>query len=227
MFIYQIITIFPDRYHSYLNSGMLRKAIKKKLIQYSVTNLLDFAIVKNKKKKIDDKPYGGGPGMVLRIEPVERALLSLPYQFPVIAMTPSGITLNQKFLEKLFKDYYNESKEIQGFTFLSGYYEGFDQRILDHLTNLKISLGNFILNTGDAAILAFIEAFSRFLPGFLGKEESNLVESFYENRIEYPQYTKPREYKGWKVPEVLLQGNHKMIEKWRLEKSMEKTEKQI
>ncbi len=225
MFFYQIITLFPERYYAYFNSGMLKKAIEKKIIQYSLTNLLDYAITKNKKKKIDDKPYGGGPGMVLRIEPVEKALLSLPYQFPVIAMTPSGITLSQSVLEKLFKDYYDESKEIQGFTFLSGYYEGFDQRILDYLVNIEISLGDFILNSGDPAIIAFIDAFSRMLPDFLGKKESYFVESFRENRIEYPQYTKPRDYKGWKVPEVLLHGNHKMIEKWRYEKSLEVTQK--
>lgn len=227
MFFYQIITIFPERFHAYFNTGMPKKGIEKKIINYSITNLLDYAIQKNKKKKIDDKPYGGGPGMILRIEPVEKALNSLPYKFPVIAMTPSGITLNQNLLENLYQKFFLEKKEISGLTFLSGYYEGFDQRILDHLVDLEISIGNYILNSGDTAILVFIDAFNRLLPNFLGKKESNLIESFKDNKIEYPQYTKPRVYKEWKVPEVLLQGNHKMIEKWRLEKSMELTQKKI
>ncbi|MFN3604736.1 MAG: tRNA (guanosine(37)-N1)-methyltransferase TrmD [Leptonema sp. (in: bacteria)] len=225
MFLYQIITIFPERYHSYFNTGLLKKAIEKKIIQYSTINLLDFAIKKNKKKKIDDKPYGGGPGMVLRIEPVWNALNSLPYRFPVIAMNPSGIPLNQNLLEELAKILFSKTQDVYGLTFLSGYYEGFDQRILDHLVDLEISLGNFILNSGDPAIIAFIDAFSRLLPNFLGKAESNWIESFKNNLIEYPQYTKPKEFKGWKVPEVLLSGHHKMIEKWRYEKSMEKTKK--
>jgi tRNA (guanine37-N1)-methyltransferase len=228
MFKFQIITIFPERYEVYFSTGLPKKAIEKKIIDYKIVNLLDFAIIKNKKKIIDDKPYGGGPGMVLRIEPIHRALESLKEKFPVIAMTPSGVTLNQKVLNKMYDTLMQN--HIMGLTFISGYYEGFDQRILDYLVDYEISLGDFILNSGDLAILCFIDAFCRLIPNFLGKEESLKDESFNlvyneEYLIEYPQYTKPREYNGWKVPEILLSGNHKLIEKWRYEKSLDRTKK--
>lgn len=233
MFTYQIITLFPERYEAYFSTGIPKRAVKKKIINYKLVSLLDFAIIKNKKKKIDDKPYGGGAGRILRIEPIYNALNSLEQKFPIIAMTPSGIIMNQQFLKKLYKKIQEE--KISGFTFLSGYYEGMDQRILDHLVDLEISIGDFILNSGDIPILCFMDAFSRFFPGYLHKEHSLTQESFeqtvvYENGcedylVEYPQYTKPRKFKDWEVPEILLQGNHKLIEKWRLEKSLEKTRK--
>ena len=228
MFSFQIITIFPERYHSYFSTGLPQKALKKNIITYKTINLLDFAIVKNKKKKIDDKPYGGGPGMILRIEPIDKALQSLEKKYPVIAMTPSGIRITQNIIKEFYKKL--SINNINGLTFVSGYYEGFDQRILDNLVDYEFSIGDFILNSGDVAILCFIDAFSRLIPGFLGKEESLKEESFdlsNENKIyiEYPQYTKPREYKGWQVPEILLSGNHKLIEKWRYEKSLDRTKK--
>ncbi len=233
MFTYQIITLFPERFEAYFSTGIPKRAVEKKIINYKLVQLLDFAIVKNKKKKIDDKPYGGGVGMILRIEPIYNALSSLEQKYPVIAMTPSGITMNQKFLRALFKK--TQEKQISGFTFISGYYEGMDQRILDHLVDLEISIGDYILNSGDIPILCFIDAFSRFLPDYIHKEMSLKHESFEETvihddgkedfLIEYPQYTKPRKFKDWEVPEILLKGNHKLIEKWRLEKSLEKTKK--
>ncbi|GIX43388.1 MAG: tRNA (guanine-N(1)-)-methyltransferase [Leptospiraceae bacterium] len=226
MFKFQIITLFPERYNAYFSTGLPHKALLNKIIDYTTVNLLDYAIVKNKKKKIDDKPYGGGPGMVLRIEPVDKALNSLKEKFPVIAMTPSGLPLNQNILNKFYKKLLE--KNIFGLTFISGYYEGFDQRILDYLVDYEFSIGDFILNSGDLAILCFIDAFCRLIPGFLGKKESLIEESFNKSigesfLLEYPQYTKPREYKGWKVPEILLSGNHKLIEKWRYEKSLDRT----
>ncbi len=233
MFNFQIITIFPERYHSFFQTGLFKKAIEKKILNYKVYQLLDYAIIKNKKKKIDDKPYGGGPGMVLRIEPVESCLNSLEFKFPVIAMTASGIPLNQRIIHYFYKRYFqNIDSEIKGLTLLSGYYEGFDQRILDNLVHYEISIGNFILNSGDSANLCFIDAFSRLLPDFLGKEESHTLESFQKENfldsrtieiVEHPHYTRPREYKGWKVPEILFTGDHKKIAIWREEKSLEKS----
>ncbi len=228
MFCFQIITLFPERFENYFSTGLPKRAVKNKIIDYKLISLLDFAIIKNKKKKIDDKPYGGGPGMVIRIEPVYYAIQSLENKFPVIAMTPSGYTLNQNLLKKIYSKVVE--KNISGFTFLSGYYEGFDQRILDHLVDIEISIGDFILNSGDIPILCFIDSFSRLIPGFLGKRESLVSESYEifdnnEYRIEYPQYTKPRVFQDWKVPEILISGNHKLIEKWRYEKSLEKSQK--
>lgn len=233
MFTYQIITLFPERYEAYFSTGIPRRAVEKKIINYKLISLLDFAIVKNKKKKIDDKPYGGGAGMILRIEPIYNALNSLEEKFPVIAMTPSGIPMNQRLLKDIYKKI--QEKHISGFTFISGYYEGMDQRILDHLVDIEISIGDFILNSGDIPILCFIDALSRFFPDYIHKEICLKDESFEEvfvhddgNEdflIEYPQYTKPRKFKDWEVPEILLKGNHKLIEKWRHEKSLEKTKK--
>ncbi|MCS7205528.1 MAG: tRNA (guanosine(37)-N1)-methyltransferase TrmD [Leptospiraceae bacterium] len=227
MFLFQIITLFPERFEAYFHTGLPKRALKNQIINYRIANLLDFAIVKNKKKIIDGKPFGGGTGMILRIEPVDRALRSFENSYPVIAMTPGGILLTQDFILSLHDEL--KKNQIHGLTFLSGYYEGFDQRILDHLVDLEVSIGDFVLNSGDLAILCFIDAFMRYLPGFVGKPQSLEEESFsleYKEEkklLEYPQYTKPREYKGWKVPEILLSGNHSLIDKWRKEKSLERT----
>jgi len=234
--LFQIITLFPDRYESFFNSGLPGRAIEKKLLQISPVQLRDFAD-EHRKGRVDDTPYGGGPGMVLQVGPVYRALESLPVKLPVILLTPGGERLNQKLVRQL----YTEAVAKGGFTLICGFYEGVDQRVADHFVDREVSLGDFILNSGDAAAICLIEAVARLIPGFMGHDESGVEESFestdtnelYDNEdiedsiggtlLEYPQYSRPAEFMGWKVPEVLLSGHHAQVKKWRWEQRLLRT----
>lgn len=214
---FQIITLFPERFVHYLETGLPARASAKGLFELHPVNLRDFA-AEGRGGRVDDSPYGGGPGMILEIGPVHRALQSLPEKFPVVLFTPRGQTLNQT-MARSFMD-------LPGLTLISGYYEGVDQRVAEHLVDHEVSLGDFVLGSGDLPALCLIEAVTRLLPGYVGAPESLTVESNEgEGLLEYPQYTRPADYQGWQVPDVLLSGNHGAVERWRNEQSLETTRK--
>ncbi|MGB6839039.1 MAG: tRNA (guanosine(37)-N1)-methyltransferase TrmD, partial [Microgenomates group bacterium] len=172
-----------------------------------------------KRKTVDDRPYGGGVGMVLIVEPIYNALEELKTdKAKVILLSPQGKTFNQKSAERLAK-----SKHL---ILVAGHYEGFDERIREHLIDEEISIGDYVLTGGELPAMILTDAIVRLIPDVLEKEEATQFESFTkEGLLEYPQYTKPADFKGWKVPKILLSGNHQEIEKWRKKKSLKKTEK--
>ncbi len=214
--IFQILTIFPERYASYIETGLPARASKKGLFRIHTVQLRDFAD-ESRPGRIDDSPYGGGPGMVVQVGPVDRALSSLPEKFPTVMFTPRGQRLTQKLVRSF--------SELEGLTLIPGFYEGVDERVAENLCDYEISVGDYILNTGDLAALCLIEAVTRLIPGYMGSAESGIVESNEDGLLEYPQYSRPAEYKGWKVPEILLSGDHGKIADWRKQKSIEITDK--
>ena len=211
-YIFQVLTQFPERYEHYTSLGLPAKAKKENIIRIDCVQLRDHASPE-RKGRIDDRPYGGGPGMILEIAPIHRALNSLPHKLPRIALSPKGKHFDQKKAEEMLL------ASPQGYTFICGYYEGIDERVMENLVDESISIGQFIMNAGDLPALCIIETLSRLLPGYMGSSESYKEESFVNNKLEYPQYTRPYEYQSWKVPEVLTQGNHEKIRKWREEQS--------
>jgi len=215
MMLFQIVTLFPERYSAYVESGLPARAYKKALYNIETRNLRDFADP-GRKGRVDDTPYGGGPGMVLQVGPVERAVSSFPEKLPVVLFTPRGELLNQEGVRAF--------SAMSGFTLVSGYYEGVDERVAENIATYQVSIGSFVLGSGDLPALCFIEALTRLLPGYMGSPESETVESNEKGLLEYPQYTRPPEYGGWKVPEILLSGDHGKIEAWRTQKSREITE---
>jgi tRNA (guanine37-N1)-methyltransferase len=203
-------------FSSPLNFSLLKKAQEKGLLNICLHDIRNWA--NDKHKMTDDAPYGGGCGMVMKIEPVEKALAAIKSPEDdslVVLMTPQGETFNQKIAAQLA-----EKKQI---IIICGHYEGVDERIRKHLVDREISIGDYILTGGELAALVLIDAVSRLIPDVLGNPESILGESFFHNLLEYPQYTRPAEYKGWKVPDVLLSGNHAQIELWHKRESLKRT----
>lgn len=207
-----ILTLFPEMVEPLLNSSILKRAQEKKLVKFEIVNFRDFST--NKHKTVDDTPYGGGSGMVLAVEPIFYALETLEKPNHKILLSPQGETFNQNKAKELLKE--------DHLTFICGHYEGFDERVLEFVDE-EISLGDFVMTGGEIASLAMIDAIVRLIPGVLGSQESFVNDSFYEGLLDYPQYTKPREFKGLKVPDVLLSGDHAKIDKWREEMSKKKT----
>lgn len=210
---FTILTLFPDLFTSYLNDSILKRAIEKKLITVDFLNPRDFS--KDKHHKVDDTPYGGGAGMVIACQPLFDCIRAAKKKNkgPVIYLTPQGKKFTERKAVTLSKKY----KEL---ILLCGRYEGIDQRVRDTLIDMEISIGNYVLTGGELPSMIIVDAVTRLLPGVLGNEESHENDSFsekFEGKKEYPHYTKPAEYKGLKVPEVLLSGNHAKIEKWRKE----------
>lgn len=207
----QVITLFPEMFEQVLNSSMMWKAQNNNAVTFDVINLRDFGI--GPRKQVDDTPYGGGDGMLLKPEPFFEAIKFAKEKSPnalVIAMTPSKTVLTQKIAENLA----NEQKDL---IIICGHYEGFDERIFT-LVDQKISIGQFVLTGGELPAMVLIDAVVRLLPNVLGGEDSALIESYSDgDNIEFPQYTRPAEYQGLKVPEVLLSGHHANIDKWRKE----------
>ncbi|MBN1474590.1 MAG: tRNA (guanosine(37)-N1)-methyltransferase TrmD [Syntrophaceae bacterium] len=215
---FDVLSIFPEMFQSPLNYSLLKKAQDKGLIQFFFHNIRDWA--QDKHKMTDDAPYGSGCGMVMKVEPVEKALHAVRKQEMdplVVLMTPQGETFNQKIASELA-----EKKQI---IIICGRYEGVDERIRQHLTDREISIGDYILTGGEISAMVLMDAVSRLVPGVLGNEQSVEGESFSQGLLEYPQYTRPAQYKGWGVPDVLLSGNHAEIEKWRKMESLRKTYK--
>ncbi|OGH77760.1 MAG: tRNA (guanosine(37)-N1)-methyltransferase TrmD [Candidatus Magasanikbacteria bacterium RIFOXYC2_FULL_40_16] len=227
---FNIVTIFPEIISDYASETILGRAQKNKLIKVNAVNLRDFA--DDKRRTIDDTPYGGGAGMVMKPEPIYKALKRLgalklgqkakgKRQKLTILLSPRGKQFDQRMAEK-----FSKMKEI---TFVCGRYEGIDQRVTDYMVDEEISIGPYVLAGGELGALIIIEAVARLIPGVLGNPESLLEESFAiqeikksgqvvkwsGGQVEYAQYTKPDKFKKWKVPEVLLSGNHAEIEKWR------------
>jgi len=215
---FDVLSIFPEMLVSPLSFSLLKKAQEKGLVEVSLHDIRDWA--EDKHKMTDDAPYGSGCGMVMKVEPVEKALAAVKNSEKkalVVLMTPQGETLNQEIAKEL--------AEKEQVIIICGRYEGVDERIREHLTDREISIGDYILTGGELSALVLIDAVSRFIPGVLGNSESTLNESFSHGFLEYPQYTRPAEYKGWKVPEVLVSGNHAEIERWRRYESLKRTYK--
>ena len=215
---FDILTLFPELFDSYLEQGLLKRAIKNQLVEIQRWNFRDWAT--DKHASVDDRPYGGGPGMLIGCDTVyqcvEHVQEVVPEPGKLILLTPQGKTLNQKLAQEL-------SKEPQ-LTLLCGRYEGFDERIRIGLEPMEISAGDFITNGGEVPAMLIIETVIRLIPGVLGDESSAKYDSFSESGLlEYPQYTRPQNFRGMEVPEVLLSGNHQEIARWRHEQSLQRT----
>ncbi|MCL2480727.1 MAG: tRNA (guanosine(37)-N1)-methyltransferase TrmD [Spirochaetaceae bacterium] len=210
-----ILTLFPEIIAVYFNNSIMLKAVEKGLVNFNIVNIRDFA--KNKHKTCDDYPYGGGAGMILKAEPLFEALDSVSAStIRTIYPSPSGRVFNQAYAKDL-----STEKEL---IFICGRYEGIDQRVIDRYVNDEICIGDYILSSGEIAALAIIDSVYRLLDGVISSSSLE-EESFERGILEYPQYTRPAEFNGIKVPDVLLSGHALNIKNWRLEKSLEKTRK--
>lgn len=210
-----ILTIFPDFVSNLNNYGNIGKAIEKEIIKINVYNLRDYS--NDKHGSVDDAPYGGGPGMVMKPQPFYYALEELGYlnsSENIILMTPQGEIFNQKMAQ--------EFASCHKIMILCGHYEGVDERIR-HIATKEVSIGDYILTGGELPALVVVDAVSRLIPGVLGDFDSALQDSFSENLLEYPQYTRPSSFKGMKVPDVLLSGNHAEIARWRRKEMLKRT----
>jgi len=222
-----VITLFPKMFESPFNESMIKRAVDNKILKLKIHNLRDWAL--DSYGTVDDKPFGGGVGMLIRPEPVYKALEEVKKEKVkkrrIVLMSAKGKRLTQKKVEELSK--------YDNLVLLAGHYEGFDQRIVDHMVDEEISIGNYVLTGGELASMVVVDAVSRLMPGVLGKDESSQVESWSEVEIdnkkvrgpEYPQYTRPREFMGHEVPEVLLSGDPKKIKEWQDKKMKERLEK--
>ena len=217
MMNFHILTLFPEMVLQGLNTSILGRAVKEGHITINATNMRDFA--NNKHNHVDDYPYGGGAGMVIQPEPVfkayEAACANMTSKPRVIYLTPQGKVFNQSMAEEFAKE--------ENLIFLCGHYEGIDERVLEEIVTDNVSIGDYVLTGGELPAMVMIDAISRKVPGVLNNELSHEIETFYDNLLEYPQYTRPEVWKDKKVPDVLLSGHHGNIEKWRREKSLERT----
>jgi tRNA (guanine37-N1)-methyltransferase len=213
---FDIFTLFPEVFTPYLESSILKRAISNHFLEVSLHNIRDWAA--DKHHTTDDTPYGGGGGMVMKPEPVfaafEAALGEEP-KFPRILLTPQG----RPFTHAIARDLSRETR----IALLCGHYEGVDERIREYLVTDEISIGDYVLTGGELAAMILVDSISRFLPGVLGDPEGAIDDSFASGLLEYPQYTRPEEFRGWKVPDVLLSGNHAAIQKWRREQALART----
>ena len=211
-----IITIFPEAIRCLSDYSMVKRARDSGLVAVNAVNLRDYT--RDRHKQVDDSPYGGGAGMVLKPEPLFRAVEDLSRDNcpdAVIALTPAGETFTQAVAANL--------AQARHLILVCGHYEGIDQRVLDSLVDRELSIGDYVLTGGELPALVVADAVIRLLPGVLGNEESLTTESFQEGMLEHPQYTRPAEYRGLQVPEVLLSGNHQEIKRWRQEQARAKT----
>lgn len=216
---FYILTLFPDMVMEGLKTSITGRAMETGLINIEAINIRDFT--NDKHKHVDDYPYGGGAGMVMQAEPVYNAYLYLcekiGHKPRVVYMTPQGRTFSQEIAEEFAT--YDE------LVLLCGHYEGIDERVLEMIVDDYVSIGDFVLTGGELPAMAIVDAVSRLVPGVLNNGDSAEIETFHNHLLEYPQYTRPVEFMGRQVPEVLLSGHHKNIEAWRLEKSIERTKK--
>jgi tRNA (guanine37-N1)-methyltransferase len=216
---FDVLTLFPEMFPGYLGQSLLNKALVSGLVDVRLHDIRLWA--QGKHRQVDDRPFGGGPGMVLKVEPVVECVEEVRRQAPeaghLVLLTPQGRRLTQRVVEEL--------SVHPRLVMLCGRYEGFDQRVIDILTPDEISIGDYVLNGGEVAAMVLIDAVIRLVPGVLGDEASSSEDSFSRgNRwLEFAQYTRPREYRGHEVPEVLLSGDHQAIARWRAEQSYTKT----
>jgi tRNA (guanine37-N1)-methyltransferase len=213
-----ILTLFPEMFTSFLGTSIPKRAAEKGKVEYHLTNIRNFAT--DAHLSVDDKPFGGGPGMVMMCQTIFDAVDHAEKQDPLkqctrILLTPQGTRFDQKMAEDLASH--------PRLLLIAGRYEGFDQRITDGLKPVELSIGDYVLSGGELAAMVVVDAVVRLLPGVLGAEDGAADETFADGLIEHPQYTKPREFRGMSVPEVLLSGNHAAIAKWRLEQRKQRT----
>jgi len=212
-----IITLFPSMFKGPFEESMIKRARESGVLEINIHNLREFT--HNRHRTVDDAPFGGGAGMIMKIEPILKALEFLKREVSlssrVMLLSPQGQTLTQDKAKKLAQE--------KNLILLCGHYEGVDERVREHLIDEEISIGDYVLTGGEVAAMVLVEVIVRMIPGVVGKEESVKRDSFYDSFLDYPQYTRPAEFKGWKVPQVLLKGNHQAIEKWRREKMLERT----
>lgn len=212
-----ILSLFPEMFEGVLHSSIMKKAQENEAVTFDVTDFRDFS--GNKHRKVDDYPYGGGAGMVLKPEPLFAAVESVSegLETPprVILMCPQGERFTQKKAEELSKE--------EHLVFICGHYEGYDERIREGLVTDELSIGDFVLTGGEIAAMAIVDSVVRLLPNVLGNEASSVKDSFSTGLLEHPQYTRPANFNGMEVPEVLLSGNHAKIEQWREEQSLRRT----
>jgi tRNA (guanine37-N1)-methyltransferase len=213
---FDIVTLFPDFFESPLGSGLIGKALSNGIAEVHLTNPRDFTA--DKHHRVDDEPYGGGAGMLMKPEPIFAAIESLPVlpNREVIFLTPQGQPMNQALFQQLAQ---NDGQLI----LLCGHYEGVDERVVEHLITREVSLGDFVLTCGEIPALALLNGVLRLLPGTVAKEDSLKYESFEAGLLDYPQYTRPANFRGWEVPDVLRSGNHGEIERWREQQQQQRT----
>ncbi len=213
-----IISAVPELLSGPFNSSIIKRSIENNITEIHIHNLREYS--KNKYKSIDDYQYGGGAGMVMLIEPIDKCISKLKSERDydeIIYMTPDGSKLNQSLSNKL--------SCMTNIIILCGHYKGIDQRIRENLITMEISIGDYVLTGGELPAAILTDSIVRLIPGALGNETSALTDSFQDNLLSYPLYTRPKEYKSWQVPDILFSGDQKKIEKWRMEKSIEITRK--
>lgn len=216
---YHILTLFPDMIINGLSTSILGRAMEKGLISLNAVDIRDYSM--NKHRRVDDYPYGGGAGMVMAPEPVYRSCEAVKSRLPggetarVVYVTPQGARFSQKMAEEFAGE--------RHLIFLCGHYEGIDERVLERVVTDYVSIGDYVLTGGELPVMVMIDVISRLIPGVLGNEESAQFESFQDNLLEYPQYTRPETFMGDRVPEILLSGHHAKIGQWRREQSIIRT----
>ncbi|MGX6979649.1 tRNA (guanosine(37)-N1)-methyltransferase TrmD [Vagococcus elongatus] len=212
-----VLTLFPRMFDGVLTESILGKAVQRELVDIDVHNFRDFS--DNKHQQVDDYPYGGGAGMLLKVQPIDDALMSIAESHPetkkrVVLLDPAGVPFTQQVAE--------EFAEEEHLVFICGHYEGYDERIRSLVTD-EVSLGDYVLTGGELGAMVMIDATVRLLPEVLGNEASAVADSHSTGLLEHPHYTRPADYKGMKVPEVLVGGHHKLIDEWRLKESLRRT----
>ena len=216
---YHVLTLFPEMIENGMNTSITGRAITKGLLSLEAINIRDFAF--NKHQKVDDYPYGGGAGMLMQAEPVYLSYESIAERIGrkprVIFLTPQGKTFNQDMAKEFALE--------EDLVFLCGHYEGIDERVLEEIVTDYVSIGDYVLTGGELPAMVMMDSISRMVPGVLNNQESGETESFSGNLLEYPQYSRPEEWHGKKVPEVLLSGHHANVDKWRREQSITRTAK--
>src|SRR5215813_406337 len=222
MVLFDVITIFPEFFTGPFNFGVIRRGREKGLINIRVHDLRDFAA--DRHRTVDDRPFGGGEGMVLKPEPIFRSVEAVRKneQAEVVVLSAAGRKFNQAEALRLSR--------AEQMILVCGRYEGIDERVIEHLATAEISIGDFILSGGEIAAAVVVDAVTRYVPGVVGKEESILRDSFSDpgaerQLLEHPHYTRPAEFRGWKVPDVLISGDHESVRQWRHESALRKTEK--
>ena len=210
MMNYNIITIFPNLINSFSDTGFIKRSIKNDIININIINLREYSA--NKHKRVDDKTYGGGPGMVMQYKPIYDAIENIKDSGPIIYLSPQGEPLTQVKLKKLASE--------ENLTILCGRYEGIDQRVVDDLVDEEISLGDYVISGGESASMVLLEGITRLIPGVVDDEESIKQDSFQSGILDHPHYTKPEEINGMKIPDVLISGNHEKIEIWRRKQAL-------
>lgn len=208
-----ILTLFPEMFKGFLGESIIKRAIENQLLEFDIINIRDYTF--DKHKQVDDSPFGGGAGMLLKPEPLFRALDDIKSRGKVIFTSPQGKTLNQNLVK--------EFVEEEAITIIAGHYEGIDERVIEKYVDLEVSIGDFVLTGGELPAMVIADAVARLIPDVLGNSESYVNDSFYNGLLDCPHYTRPAVYEEMEVPEVLLSGHHKNIEKWRKKESLKRT----